>query len=175
MRKALSRADSFRALFIATMLWALALSACTDNAQGQSSAADMQPELLGFDHVGLVVRDLEASKTFFTDVLGFRLVGSDADYPAHFLDNGEAFVTLWRAADPTTALPFDRKKNIGLHHMALSAASEQALNSLYESAKEFPGVVIEFAPELFYGGPSMHMMIYEPSGNRIEVIYRVQQ
>ena len=59
--------------------------------------------------------------------------------------------------------------------MALSAASEQALNSLYESAKEFPGVVIEFAPELFYGGPSMHMMIYEPSGNRIEVIYRVQQ
>ena len=131
-------------------------------------------DVRGFDHIGLVVRDLDASKTFFTDVLGFSLVGSDTDYPAHFLNNGEAFVTLWRASDPDTAIRFNRKNNVGLHHMALEVASEAALNRLHEIAKAFPGVVVEFPPEAFYGGPSRHMMIYEPSGNRIELIYRAQ-
>lgn len=138
------------------------------------SGSETAPGVLGFDHVGLVVQDLDASRTFFTDVLGFSLAGSDIEYPAHFLKNGPAFVTLWQATDPKNVNPFDRKNNIGLHHMALAVASEDALNTTYRLAKAFPGVVVEFAPELSYGGPSMHMMIYEPGGNRIEIIYRVK-
>lgn len=138
----------------------------------EAAKSDPAPNVLGFDHVGLVVLDLEASKKFFTDVLGFETVGKDADYPAYFLNNGHAFVTLWRANDPASANRFDRKANVGLHHMALRVSSDAALTALYEAARVFPGVKIEFAPELSYGGPAKHMMIYEPSGNRIELIFR---
>lgn len=175
MRETVTPAAVLRALSISAALLVLSLAACTDNPTSQPVESVDEIGLLGFDHVGLVVHDLEASKTFFTEVLGFRLVGSDADYPAHFLDNGKAFVTLWRAVDPKTAVRFDRKKNVGLHHMALAVDSEKSLHSLYQVASNFPGVIVEFAPELFYGGPSKHMMIYEPSGNRIEVIFRAAE
>jgi len=159
---------------IATTIIGLLYSVSAEPESTALNEATQHSEILSFDHVGLVVRDLEASKTFFTNVLGFNLVGSDNEYPAHFLNNGKAFVTLWRASDPQSAVHFDRKNNIGLHHMALAVASEAALNRLYKTAAAFPDVVVEFAPELFYGGPSMHTMIYEPSGNRIELIYRAR-
>lgn len=157
-------------LVLAVSLASLPMFAATTEQHKTTPA----PGVLGFDHVGLVVLDLEASKNFFTDVLGFKTVGKDKDYPAYFLNNGHAFVTLWQASDPTTATRFDRKNNVGLHHMALRVASEATLNALFEKAQAFPGVNVEFAPELSYGGPAKHMMIYEPSGNRIEIIYRPQ-
>lgn len=126
----------------------------------------------GFDHVGLTVTDLEASQAMFVDVLGFQLAGKDPSYPAVFLFNGSAFVTLWRAEDPDTAVGFNRRKNVGLHHMALQVTSFEALEELHRALVDTPGVVIEFAPELAYGGPAKHMMIREPSGNRIELIHR---
>jgi len=129
----------------------------------------------GVDHVGLVVSDLEASKQLFLDVLGFTIRGSDPKYPAYFLTNGQSTITLWQAKDPKTATPFNRKTNIGLHHLALRIDSEQHLNQLYQRLQKHPGVRIEFAPELAYGGPDKHMMFYEPSGNRIELVFRPQR
>jgi lactoylglutathione lyase len=122
----------------------------------------------GFNHVGLAVTDLESSTSFFTETLGWSLSGRDEEYPATFLTDGEMFLTLWRVADPETAVKFDRRNNVGLHHLAISVASFEILDELYERVKTVEGVVIEFAPELAYGGPTKHMMIREPSGNRLE-------
>jgi catechol 2,3-dioxygenase-like lactoylglutathione lyase family enzyme len=36
----------------------------------------------GIDHVGLSVRDLESTRCFFCDCLGWRVVGERPDYPA---------------------------------------------------------------------------------------------
>lgn len=138
-------------------------------------ASAQQSAVLGVDHVGLVVKDIEASKSLFVEVLGFAERGSDPDYPAYFLSNGSTTITLWRASHPASATHFNRKTNIGLHHLALGIRSEAQLNSLYEALKSFPGVRIEFAPELAYGGPSKHMMFYEPSGNRIELVHRAKK
>ncbi|MEM7154330.1 MAG: VOC family protein [Myxococcota bacterium] len=126
----------------------------------------------GFDHVGLTVSNLEASQAMFVDVLGYQLRGTDPSYPAAFLSNGASFVTLWRAEDPEQAVAFNRRRNVGLHHMALQVSSFEALEQLHEALVATPGVVIEFPPELAYGGPAKHMMIREPSGNRIELIHR---
>lgn len=126
----------------------------------------------GLDHVGLTVTDLDGSVAFFTDSLGFEVRGGDKEYPAVFLGNGEIIITLWRASDPKAARPFDRKKNVGLHHLAFSVPSFDALDDLHERLRNTPSVTIEFAPELNQGGPAMHMMIREPSGNRIEFIHR---
>ncbi len=124
----------------------------------------------GVDHVGLTVSDLEASTTFFTNLLGFKEVGGDPSYPARFVSNGEILVTLWQAGEGPIA--FDRKQNVGLHHLAFKVESFDALDELYQRCKEAPSVKIEFAPELSYGGPAKHMMLREPSGNRLEFIHR---
>lgn len=122
----------------------------------------------GFNHVGLTVKDLSASTKFFTDTLGWELKGEDTSYPASFISDGTMLITLWQAKAPNKAIEFDRKNNVGLHHLAISVKNSDALDELYERFKKVPSVVIEFSPELSYGGPAKHMMIREPSGNRLE-------
>ena len=73
----------------------------------------------GAHHVGLTVPDVEAARRFFVEALGFDTVGGRPDYPAAFVSDGTLMITLWRAADPDTATPFDRRANLGLHHLAL--------------------------------------------------------
>lgn len=70
------------------------------------------------------------------------------------------------------AFPFDRKNNVGLHHLAFSISTVEALDAMHERLKDAPGVTIEFAAELNQGGPAKHMMIRELSSNRIEFIHR---
>jgi len=126
----------------------------------------------GFNHVGLTVTDLTASSDFFTETLGWNKVGENKKYPATFVSDGKMLLTLWQATTPDTAIKFNRKNNVGLHHLAISAASFEALEEIYQRVKKVKGVVIEFAPELAFGGPGKHMMIREPSGNRLEFIFK---
>lgn len=122
----------------------------------------------GINHVGLTVTDLDASTRFFSEVLDWTVVGGFPDYPSKFVTDGELFVTLWQASSPDKAVPFDRKNNVGLHHLALTVKSLTALDILHKRFLETEGVVIEFGPELNGPGPTKHMMIREPSGNRLE-------
>ena len=55
----------------------------------------------GVDHVGLAVEDLAKSRAFFTDCLGWQLVGERPDYPAAFVSEGHTRSTLWQLADPS--------------------------------------------------------------------------
>lgn len=126
---------------------------------------------LGFDHVGLTVRDLEAARAFFVDCLGWKVVGGRPDYPSVYVSNGAAVLTLWRAEDPATAVAFDRRKNVGLHHVALRVPSREALDALHAQVAAWPGVVVEFGPQLSGAGPKVHMMLFEPGGNRIELAF----
>ena len=125
----------------------------------------------GINHFGLTVSDLDASTHFFTEVLGFELLGEDEEYPSTAVANDEILVTLWRAEEPASAVAFDRKNNIGLHHLAFNIDSFSALEELHAVLSGVPGVTIEFAPEPLSGGPTRHMMIREPSGNRLEFIH----
>jgi hypothetical protein len=43
---------------------------------------------------------------------------------------------------------FDRRTNVGLHHLALAVADRVGLDALYERVASWRGVVVEFAPEL---------------------------
>jgi lactoylglutathione lyase len=137
-----------------------------------STSAQEESLTTGFNHIGLTVNKLDLSTRFFVEALGWKQVGGDPNYPAKFVSDGNMFVTLWQATDPKTAVKFSRKNNVGLHHLAITVANFEALDTLYERAKAFEGVEIEFSPELAYGGPGKHMMIREPSGNRLEFTYR---
>ena len=58
-----------------------------------------------------------------------------------------------------------------MHHFALKMSSEDVLNSLFHEVKTYPGVIIEFKPELLREGPANHCMIYEPGGIRMDFIW----
>ena len=123
----------------------------------------------GVQHIGLSVSNLEESAEFFIKVLGWEEIKRREDYPAIFVKDDALTITLWKTQteDP---VKFDRKLNIGLHHLALRVKSKEALFQLVDVLKANK-IEIEFEPTLIREGPSMHMMCYEPSGIRIEFNY----
>jgi catechol 2,3-dioxygenase-like lactoylglutathione lyase family enzyme len=114
---------------------------------------------------------LEASAAFFIEVLGWSEVRRDPDYPAIFVSDGRILVTLWAVRDREKACGFDKDANVGLHHVAFAVESEADLEAAHARLSRAEGVRIEFAPEPLRRGPARHMICYEPSGVRIELIW----
>lgn len=123
----------------------------------------------GIHHLGLTVSKLEESATFFVSLLGWKEVKRDAEYPAIFVSDGTVMLTLWQTRKNPSIL-FDKDQNVGLHHVAIAVESEAALISLHKKLVQ-NNIRIEFAPELLRQGPAKHMMCYEPSGIRVELIW----
>ena len=127
------------------------------------------PITKGAHHIGLTVSKLEESAAFFVSVLGWKEVRRNEEYPAIFVSDGSIMLTLWATKEePST--PFNRKANVGLHHLALEVETEAALNDIHERLMS-SGTPIEFAPELVRQGPAKHAMCYEPSGIRVEFMW----
>lgn len=124
----------------------------------------------GVHHVGLTVPRLEAARRFFIDGLGFRQAGQVPEYPAVFVTDGTVMITLWQAEDPESAVPFDRRRVIGLHHLALRVSDAERLEALHTGLSSRDDVEIEFAPEPLGGGPARHMMCRVPGNIRLELI-----
>ena len=126
----------------------------------------------GSHHIGLTVSKLEESAVFFTDLLGWKEVKRNEEYPSIFVSDGKIMITLW-AIKETPEVPFNRRANIGLHHLALHVSSEEALEHIYLRLTENK-IDIEFSPEFIGAGPAKHMMCFEPSGIRVEFIWSGQ-
>mgnify|MGYP001942781215 FL=1 len=148
------------------------LMTSSTSAQSENNNESSPVLTQGLSHLGLTVSKLEQTTLFFTETLGWKLAGEKPQYPAKFVTDGKLFVTLWQVTNLDSAINFDRKNNVGLHHLALSVASKENLDLLYKRFQSVEDLVIEFAPELNGQGPTIHMMIREPSGNRIEFTYR---
>lgn len=124
---------------------------------------------IGVHHVGLAVPDLNAAERFFVEALGWRAVGGVPAYLAVFVSDGATTVTLWRVAEPDAATPFDRRRNVGLHHLALRVGDDAALLSVYDRVRAHPGATIEFAPRAMREGSGVrHFIGLMPGGVRIE-------
>ena len=136
------------------------------------SAATTTALTTGFSHVGLSVSNLDASFKFF-EALGYKKVGGNEVYPSYFLSDGSSLLTIWKTDEDFT--PFNRRKNVGLHHLALKIPSREALDEAYKAVKNVKGTRIDgegaFAPQELTGTPLTHAMVFEPSGNRIELTY----
>ena len=129
------------------------------------------PVTKGVHHVGLTVSNLDVARRFFVDTLRFEQVGEVPDYPAVFLTDGGTMITLWQVEDPSTAIAFDRRRVIGLHHLALAVDGDARLDNMCQQLKDHREVNIEFEPESLGGGPTRHMMCNIPGGGiRIEFI-----
>ena len=130
------------------------------------------PATRGINHLGLSVLDLDRSTDFFVNALGWTESGRDDAYPRTAVGDGHVRITLWQVDHRLAVEPFNRRKNVGLHHVALEVDSEERLTSLADWIAAWPHVKIEFMPELLGKGPRKHMMFFEPGGNRIELIWK---
>ena len=124
----------------------------------------------GAHHVGLTVPDIASARAFFIDALGFDQVGEVPDYPAVFLSDGTIMITLWQAEDPANAAPFDRRTNIGLHHLALRVGDSSNLERLSAELRQRDDLDIEFSPEGLGDSGIQHMMCRIPGNIRLELI-----
>jgi glyoxylase I family protein len=86
----------------------------------------IQPKSPGIHHVGLRCRDMEITKKFYRDIIGFPLV---LDTPALTAFVAGSVIIVFKPADPkhsedTQFHPF----NIGLDHVAMIMETEEELN-----------------------------------------------
>lgn len=123
----------------------------------------------GAHHVGLTVPVLDPAVRFFMEGLGFERVGGVESYPAAFLSDGDVMITLWQAENGEQAAPFDRHRQLGLHHLAIRVR-DGALDALHERLAVRDDVAVEFAPESLGSGPARHMMATIAGGIRVEFI-----
>ena len=125
----------------------------------------------GLNHLGLSVKNLDQTVSFFVDCLGWQETGRDDSYPRSAVSDGSIRLTLWQVDHSLPVNEFQFRTNVGLHHFALEVDSEQQLHEIADRVKNYPGINIEFMPELLGAGPRKHMIFNEPGGIRIEFIW----
>lgn len=135
------------------------------------SETRMTADTLGLNHLGLTVANLEETTAFFLGALGWEETARDDKYPRRTVSDGSLRLTLWQVQLAAPVTGFDRKSNIGLHHLALTVGSEADLNRLARNVADWPGVTVEFMPELVGQGPRKHMIFAEPGGIRLELVW----
>jgi catechol 2,3-dioxygenase-like lactoylglutathione lyase family enzyme len=115
------------------------------------------------DHIGLVVKDLSASKRFYTaafDVLGIPLGGEAAE---HFWFD-ELFVSSQRSPDAAGKLT-------GRVHLAFQAPDRDTVDRFYRAVLAAGGRDNGAPGERPYHPGYYAAFVLDPDGNNIEAVY----
>ena len=120
-------------------------------------------------HVQLRVADLERSKAFYRDVLGFRLAEQDPEHGDLFMTLGEDFHTLDLAQHPSPETGRGPSRPLGVAHIAFQVPSYEALREAYRTLLEH-GVEIDRAVDHVN---QRSIYFRDPDGNRLEIYYEM--
>ena|SRR5947209_3692292 len=130
-------------------------------------------EVKELGHIVLYVRDLERSRQFYRDVLGWAEVGGDVPLgmPAAAFTSGRTHHELLLIPVGPDATPIPRGRRVGMYHFGLKVGeSDDELRAALQSLRD-AGVVV--------AGASDHtvthsLYIEDPDGNEIELYVDVQ-
>jgi len=117
--------------------------------------AQRQPRTLGIHHLLLMVSDLERSKRFYIDRLGF-----EERLGAKPLPDGRPFISLRQGLGLTAGGPGDLKQ---MDHLAFEVHDVTGLNDSLKQAG------VEFVRELGPGPYGLSIYIKDPDGNTLEL------
>jgi hypothetical protein len=84
---------------------------------------------------------LEQTAKFFVDALGWAESGQDPTYPRTAVSDGHVRVTLWRVDHSRPIVGFDRRRNVGLHHLALEVSIEEDPHFIMERLRQIAAVI----------------------------------
>jgi catechol-2,3-dioxygenase len=121
-------------------------------------------------HVLLRVADIERSKAFYTNVLGFQVVEQDPEHGGVFMSLGEHGHTLDLSPleNPETAVPVTPNR-VGVHHIAFMVDSEKALKDAYFTLEDQGVEVVRAIDHV----SQKSIYFHDPDGNRLEIYYEL--
>lgn len=117
---------------------------------------------LGAFSVSLAVKDIHASRTFYSN-LGFQDFGGDINQNWLIMKNGDHIIGLFQGMFNENIMTF----NPGWDQNASNLESFTDVRDLYKSLKE-KGIASDPEPEFSEGGPGS-FFIKDPDGNTILV------
>lgn len=123
----------------------------------------IRPERIA--HVVLKVRDLERSKTFYTEVLGMDVMSEMSRPRILFLANNRRDhheIALLEVGQQASAPPAN---TVGLVHVAFRLRSEEELRAAYKELKE-KNIPISFTVN---HGITKSVYFFDPDGHELEV------
>jgi len=124
-------------------------------------------------HLVLRVRELERSKRFFTEILGFEQTGDNGKGMLFFSSDFEAnhhMLALLQAGPDEAPTP-DPQRQIGMLHMAYEVPSFEDLRKAYRIFKE-NDVQIH---QCVFHGITKSIYFFDPDGNQLEVYCNVPE
>jgi catechol 2,3-dioxygenase-like lactoylglutathione lyase family enzyme len=129
----------------------------------------------GVHHVDLVVSSIERSLPFYRDLLaplgwhGVTEVEGERGETIWYLWGPGGSIGLRQAQTPPEG-PVDRYR-VGLHHLALEAASRAVVVERAEWLRE-QGAEIESGPEEYFYSPGYFaVFFYDPDGLKLEIVH----
>ena len=125
-------------------------------------------------HILISVRDLERSKAFYTQILGFKVLEQDPDHGGVFMSLGDYGNTL-DLAPSTNPDAYPRPKaglgrpreGLGVKHTAFAVATEEDLTRAYFALKD-AGVQIYQALD---HRSQKSVYFYDPDDNLLEIVW----
>jgi catechol 2,3-dioxygenase len=121
-------------------------------------------------HCLLRVQDVERSRRFYMDILGFQLMEQDPEHGGVFLSlpgDGHT-IDLSPVAHPDAALPVpEGRDRLGLVHIAFKVGSYMALEEAYNTLQAH-GVVVH---RMIDHVSQRSIYFSDPDGNGLEIYY----
>jgi catechol 2,3-dioxygenase-like lactoylglutathione lyase family enzyme len=118
------------------------------------SAAETSPRVLGFAHMLMQVRDIDASRRFYVDLLGFTV------RPAKPLADGRPFVPFLQGIALTTGGP---GAPLQIDHMAFTVHDVAGLSARLHEAG------VHFFQDLHDGIYGRTIYVADPDGTKVEL------
>ncbi len=125
----------------------------------------VKPKRIG--HLVLNVRDVEASETFYTELLGFEIAKKSPKRT--FLTCGRIHhdLALFEVSEDETS---GQPSPVGLNHFAVQIEDLDELKEVYESLKAHDVTIVGTVDH----GMTGSVYFLDPDGNRVEFFYNMQ-
>lgn len=128
----------------------------------------MQLKRIG--HVLLKVGDVERSKEFYSQVLGFEVVEEDPEHGGVFMTLGEDGHTLdLSPVDDRETAQRPSPNRLGVHHIAFQVDSYEALKDAYFTLQDLGVEVVRSIDHV----SQKSIYFHDPDGNRLEIYHEL--
>jgi catechol-2,3-dioxygenase len=133
----------------------------------------MPIKLSRIGHTAVRVRDIERSKKWYTEVMGFRVEEQDPEHGGLFMSVGRDDVEeghmfdVVQVDDPATAAAPPDRNQVGVAHVAIKVDTHEDMKDAYDHLLSH-GVAVD---RLIEHANQRSMYFEDPDGNRLEIYY----
>ncbi len=120
-------------------------------------------------HVVIKMRDLEAAKHFYRDILGMKITDEREGFGVFFrFDDYHHDIAVFKVNEDAEA---PQKNQVGLAHIALIADSLETVKSMYQTLKAHDVPIVRTVDH----GITRSVYFKDPEGNELEIYCEVPE